>query len=249
MLETAPERVTFTFNESVIGVPAGDPVFDATGAEVASSASVRDVRARRRPRRGGRRRHPGRRLAARVGGRSPDRRLAQLLRRCAQRRGRRADRRARTPTPRRPLLLSVVRVAGLPRPARRPPGWRSSPSCSCPASGPPTRRGAGSGDGRCRRGRRGSSAGGRRCRSSRSTSSACGASALGDGATWSALAAEEYVVPLAVIVGLGPRGAARSPSAAPGPQAAPAWSSSAARSPSSHRRSPGTRAPPRPRRS
>lgn len=41
MLDAAPERVTFTFNESVIGVPAGIKVFDATGAEVASSASVR----------------------------------------------------------------------------------------------------------------------------------------------------------------------------------------------------------------
>jgi copper transport protein len=41
VLETAPERITFSFNESVIGVPAGIKVFDATGAEVASSASVR----------------------------------------------------------------------------------------------------------------------------------------------------------------------------------------------------------------
>ena len=41
VLDAAPERVTFTFNESVIGVPAGIKVFDATGAEVASSASVR----------------------------------------------------------------------------------------------------------------------------------------------------------------------------------------------------------------
>ena len=41
VLETAPEQVTFTFNESVIGVPAGIEVFDATGAEVASTASVR----------------------------------------------------------------------------------------------------------------------------------------------------------------------------------------------------------------
>ncbi|BDZ41994.1 copper-binding protein [Paraoerskovia sediminicola] len=40
VLETAPERVTFTFDESVIGVPAGIKVFDATGAEIASSASV-----------------------------------------------------------------------------------------------------------------------------------------------------------------------------------------------------------------
>ncbi|WP_275001471.1 CopD family protein [Promicromonospora iranensis] len=41
VLDTAPERITFSFNESVIGVPAGIKVFDATGAEVASSASVR----------------------------------------------------------------------------------------------------------------------------------------------------------------------------------------------------------------
>ena len=42
VLETAPEQVTFTFNESVIGNPAGIKVFDATGAVVPSSASVRD---------------------------------------------------------------------------------------------------------------------------------------------------------------------------------------------------------------
>ncbi|GAA4704313.1 copper resistance CopC/CopD family protein [Promicromonospora umidemergens] len=42
MLDAAPERVTFTFNESVIGVPTGIRVFDATGAEVASSATVRE---------------------------------------------------------------------------------------------------------------------------------------------------------------------------------------------------------------
>lgn len=41
VLDTAPERITFSFNESVIGVPAGIKVFDATGAEVASTASVR----------------------------------------------------------------------------------------------------------------------------------------------------------------------------------------------------------------
>ena len=40
VLETAPERITFSFNESVIGVPTGIKVFDATGEEVASSASV-----------------------------------------------------------------------------------------------------------------------------------------------------------------------------------------------------------------
>nr|WP_246253940.1 CopD family protein [Isoptericola chiayiensis] len=40
VLDVAPERVTFTFDESVIGVPAGIKVFDATGTEVASSASV-----------------------------------------------------------------------------------------------------------------------------------------------------------------------------------------------------------------
>ncbi|MBO0609279.1 copper resistance CopC/CopD family protein [Myceligenerans salitolerans] len=44
VLDAAPERVTFTFDESVIGVPAGIKVFDATGAEVASSASVRGSR-------------------------------------------------------------------------------------------------------------------------------------------------------------------------------------------------------------
>jgi copper transport protein len=43
ILETAPEQVTFSFNESVIGVPAGITVFDATGAEIASSAQVRDA--------------------------------------------------------------------------------------------------------------------------------------------------------------------------------------------------------------
>jgi copper transport protein len=42
VLDAAPERVTFTFNEAVIGVPAGIKVFDATGEEVASSASVRE---------------------------------------------------------------------------------------------------------------------------------------------------------------------------------------------------------------
>jgi copper transport protein len=41
VLETAPERITFGFNESVLGVPTGIKVFDATGKEVASSASVR----------------------------------------------------------------------------------------------------------------------------------------------------------------------------------------------------------------
>ncbi|GAA5117368.1 copper resistance protein CopC [Alloalcanivorax gelatiniphagus] len=44
VLESAPERVTFTFDESVIGVPAGIQVFDATGTEVDSSASVEDAR-------------------------------------------------------------------------------------------------------------------------------------------------------------------------------------------------------------
>ncbi|MFJ3405635.1 FixH family protein [Promicromonospora sp. NPDC090134] len=44
VLDTAPERVTFTFNESVIGVPAGIKVFDATGEEVASTATVRASR-------------------------------------------------------------------------------------------------------------------------------------------------------------------------------------------------------------
>ena len=44
VLDAAPERVTFTFNESVIGVPAGIKVFDATGDEVASSASVQASR-------------------------------------------------------------------------------------------------------------------------------------------------------------------------------------------------------------
>lgn len=40
VLEAAPEQVTFTFDESVIGVPAGIQVFDATGEVVESSASV-----------------------------------------------------------------------------------------------------------------------------------------------------------------------------------------------------------------
>ncbi|MBE1875277.1 FixH family protein [Myceligenerans pegani] len=44
VLDAAPERVTFTFDESVIGVPAGIKVFDATGTEVASSSSVRGSR-------------------------------------------------------------------------------------------------------------------------------------------------------------------------------------------------------------
>lgn len=43
VLEAAPEQVTFTFDESVIGVPAGIQVFDATGEEVPSSASVEDA--------------------------------------------------------------------------------------------------------------------------------------------------------------------------------------------------------------
>jgi copper transport protein len=40
VLEAAPDQVTFTFDESVIGVPAGIQVFDATGEVVESSASV-----------------------------------------------------------------------------------------------------------------------------------------------------------------------------------------------------------------
>lgn len=44
VLETAPEQITFTFDESVIGVPAGIQVFDATGEEVPSSASVEEAR-------------------------------------------------------------------------------------------------------------------------------------------------------------------------------------------------------------
>lgn len=44
VLDAAPERVTFTFNESVIGVPAGIRVFDSSGEEVASSATVREAR-------------------------------------------------------------------------------------------------------------------------------------------------------------------------------------------------------------
>ena len=44
VLEAAPDQVTFMFNESVIGVPAGIQVFDATGNEVASSASVEEAR-------------------------------------------------------------------------------------------------------------------------------------------------------------------------------------------------------------
>ena len=43
VLATAPSAVTFSFNESVIGVPAGVTVFDATGTEIASSATVRDA--------------------------------------------------------------------------------------------------------------------------------------------------------------------------------------------------------------
>ncbi|WP_210650540.1 copper resistance protein CopC [Nocardioides sp. SYSU D00065] len=43
VLETAPEQVRFTFDESVIGVPAGVRVFDAAGDEVASSASVQEA--------------------------------------------------------------------------------------------------------------------------------------------------------------------------------------------------------------
>ncbi|MGW2092989.1 copper resistance CopC/CopD family protein [Promicromonospora sukumoe] len=41
VLDAAPERVTFTFNEDVIGVPAGIRVFDATGQEIGSTATVR----------------------------------------------------------------------------------------------------------------------------------------------------------------------------------------------------------------
>jgi copper transport protein len=40
VLAEAPERVTFTFNETVLGVPTGVRVFDARGREVASTASV-----------------------------------------------------------------------------------------------------------------------------------------------------------------------------------------------------------------
>ncbi|GAA4746614.1 hypothetical protein GCM10023350_34220 [Nocardioides endophyticus] len=40
VLAEAPEQVTFTFNEAVIGVPTGIRVYDARGGEVASSASV-----------------------------------------------------------------------------------------------------------------------------------------------------------------------------------------------------------------
>jgi copper transport protein len=40
VLAEAPEQVTFTFNEAVIGVPTGVRVYDARGGEVASSASV-----------------------------------------------------------------------------------------------------------------------------------------------------------------------------------------------------------------
>lgn len=40
VLADAPEQVTFTFNEAVIGVPTGVRVYDARGGEVASSASV-----------------------------------------------------------------------------------------------------------------------------------------------------------------------------------------------------------------
>ncbi|WP_242497176.1 copper resistance CopC/CopD family protein [Nocardioides oleivorans] len=43
VLDAAPDQVTFTFNESVIGVPAGIQVFDATGAVVASTATVREA--------------------------------------------------------------------------------------------------------------------------------------------------------------------------------------------------------------
>ncbi|MFI8525319.1 copper resistance protein CopC [Promicromonospora sukumoe] len=44
VLDAAPERVTFTFNESVIGVPAGIKVFDATGQEIGSTATVQESR-------------------------------------------------------------------------------------------------------------------------------------------------------------------------------------------------------------
>ncbi|PFG44748.1 copper transport protein [Isoptericola jiangsuensis] len=44
VLDVAPEQVTFTFDEAVIGVPAGIRVFDATGAEVPSSAEVEGSR-------------------------------------------------------------------------------------------------------------------------------------------------------------------------------------------------------------
>lgn len=44
VLETAPERVTFTFDESVLGVPSGTRVFDAAGEELAASATVRGTR-------------------------------------------------------------------------------------------------------------------------------------------------------------------------------------------------------------
>ncbi|WP_307827880.1 CopD family protein [Nocardioides sp. SYSU D00038] len=40
VLDAAPERITFTFNESVIGVPTGVEVFDADGETVESTAEV-----------------------------------------------------------------------------------------------------------------------------------------------------------------------------------------------------------------
>ncbi|SEC73268.1 copper transport protein [Nocardioides exalbidus] len=43
VLDAAPDQVTFTFNEAVIGVPTGIQVFDATGEVVASKATVREA--------------------------------------------------------------------------------------------------------------------------------------------------------------------------------------------------------------
>ena len=40
VLDAAPERIVFTFDESVVGVPDGVQVFDAQGAPVTSSAAV-----------------------------------------------------------------------------------------------------------------------------------------------------------------------------------------------------------------
>lgn len=201
VLETAPEQVTFTFDETVIGVPAGIRVFDATGTEVASSASVRDselvvaleeevgdgtlVVLWRLVSADG---HPiGGSLSFSVGAPSD---VVDVPTSDAD-----ADTEA-------PLLLSVARWLGY-LGLLVGAGVALFSVLFLPSSAP-----ADAARARLRR-----TAGGAVVVAVVGWWAAVplvalyqlgqGASALGDGATWSALAAEEYAVPLAVTVGLG----------------------------------------------
>ncbi len=246
VLETAPEQVTFTFNESVIGVPAGIEVFDATGAEVASTASVRKAQlvvgldeevgegtfvvVWRLVSADG---HPiGGSLSFSVGQPSAE---VDVPTTAAE-----VDTTA-------PFLLSVVRWLGY-LGLLVAAGVAAFSVLFLP-------RDRSADDSR------------RRLRTTARIAAVVAAlswwaavplvalyqlglraSALGDGSTWSALATDEYVVPALVLAGLAPRerrAARPRPPTAP----APAWSSSGVQRPSPRRRSPGTRAPPLPRRS